>query len=201
MGTFECTLCARNYNLRSGLEGHILNYHTRREKKIRRKSAEKKTTVDLGKVHTKSSCLALSKPKNVPPTDQPKTLSSTNTNHLETPAELLLDMSEVLANNTMYTFEAWVRQVEEENNTIMSTEQNGQLDTTISTTPSPELSDQHQNTSPSDNQFKLPEVPPLRRYRHPTFGLNSNDNYNFIDLRGDYVWADEAIWESNDYGC
>jgi len=49
MGTFECTLCARNYNLRSGLEGHILNYHKRREKKIRRKPAEKKTTVDLGK--------------------------------------------------------------------------------------------------------------------------------------------------------
>lgn len=49
MGTFECILCARNYNLRSGLEGHFLNYHKRHEEKIRRKSAKKKTTVDLGK--------------------------------------------------------------------------------------------------------------------------------------------------------
>jgi len=46
--------------------------------------------------------------------------------HLYFLAELLWDMSEVLENNTMYTFEAWLRQVEEETNTIMSTEQNGQ---------------------------------------------------------------------------
>jgi len=35
-------------------------------------------------------------------------------------------MSEILENNTMFTFDAWVRQVEEENNTTMSTEQNVQ---------------------------------------------------------------------------
>lgn len=40
--------------------------------------------------------------------------------------ELLLEISEILENNTMYTFDAWKRLVEEENNTIMSTEQNGQ---------------------------------------------------------------------------
>lgn len=64
---------------------------------------------------------------------------------------------------------------------------------TVDTTTASSHEDQHQNTSQSDHQFKRPEVHPLRRYRHPTAGLNRNDNYNFIDLRGDYVWADEAI--------
>jgi hypothetical protein len=41
---FECVLCARNYNLRSGLEGHNQNYHN--PKKIRRRVAAKKPTVN-----------------------------------------------------------------------------------------------------------------------------------------------------------
>lgn len=41
-------------------------------------------------------------------------------------AELLSEMLEIFENNTMYTFDEWQRQLEEENNTIMSTEQNGQ---------------------------------------------------------------------------
>ncbi|XP_025192388.1 uncharacterized protein LOC112592520 [Melanaphis sacchari] len=115
----------------------------------------------------------------------------------------------------MYSFDAYKNIViMDDFEMAKSIEQNSKRDPTP--TESTALSDKDQNTSQSDHQFRRPEVPSLRHYRHPTAsGLNSNrgnvltSNTYVIggvvntkggvivgdeDLGNGYVYADENIW-------
>ncbi|XP_026814457.1 uncharacterized protein LOC113554702 [Rhopalosiphum maidis] len=119
----------------------------------------------------------------------------------------------------MYSFEKYRQITLENNNMIMPTMQNDQCDPTTATT-STASSDQRENTSQSDHQFRRPNVPPpLRYYRHPAKALkcdhsnalttstyvvggvvNGTGNTGGVvvgdqDLGGGYVYADEDIWD------